>query len=57
MRADFWAGLSDWLRDRVAREAMIAPRDLKLFTATDDPDEVVRVVSAGARLQGLQAAA
>jgi uncharacterized protein (TIGR00730 family) len=57
VRAAFWAGMTDWLRDRLAADAMISPVDLELFTATDDPDEVVALVRAGARRQGLQLAA
>jgi uncharacterized protein (TIGR00730 family) len=57
VRTAFWAGMTDWLRDRLAADAMIAPADLELFTATDDPDEVVALVRAGARRQGLQLAA
>jgi uncharacterized protein (TIGR00730 family) len=53
----FWAGLVDWLRDRLAANALIAPSDLGLFTTTDDPDEVVGVVKRGAERQGLQPAA
>jgi uncharacterized protein (TIGR00730 family) len=57
VRTAFWAGMTDWLRDRLAADAMIAPADLELFTATDDPDEVLALVRAGARRQGLQLAA
>jgi uncharacterized protein (TIGR00730 family) len=57
VRAGFWAGMIDWLRDRLAAEAMIAPADLDLFTGTDDPDEVVAIVRHGAERQGLQLAA
>jgi uncharacterized protein (TIGR00730 family) len=53
----FWAGMTDWLRDRLAADGMIAPADLDLFTTTDDPDEVVALVRAGAARQGLQLAA
>jgi uncharacterized protein (TIGR00730 family) len=52
----FWAGLVDWLRERLAANALIAPADLELFTTTDDPDEVVGVVKRGAERQGLQPA-
>jgi uncharacterized protein (TIGR00730 family) len=54
---DYWAGITTWLRERVAAEAMIAPADLDLFTTTDDPDEVVAIVCRGAERQGLQLAA
>ena len=50
-------GLIDWLRDRLVAEGKIAPADLDLFTVTDDPDEVVALVRAGAQRQGLQLAA
>jgi uncharacterized protein (TIGR00730 family) len=53
----FWAGLVDWLRDRLAADALIASSDLELFAATDDPDEVVALVRSGAQRQGLQSAA
>lgn len=53
MRSEFWAGLHEWLHDRVAHEGFIAPHDLDLFTVTDDPDEVVALVRTGARDQGL----
>jgi uncharacterized protein (TIGR00730 family) len=57
LRPSFWAGMTDWLRERLAADGMIAPADLDLLTATDDPDEVVALVRAGARRQGLQLAA
>jgi uncharacterized protein (TIGR00730 family) len=57
LRPSFWAGMTDWLRERLAADGMIAPADLDLLTATDDPDEVLALVRAGARRQGLQLAA
>jgi uncharacterized protein (TIGR00730 family) len=57
VRSEFWSGLVDWLRDRLAANAFIAPADLELLTTTDDPDEVVWVVKRGAERQGLQPAA
>jgi uncharacterized protein (TIGR00730 family) len=57
MRTAFWSGLTDWLRDRLAAEATIAPADVDLLKATDDPDEVVEIVRSGAARQGLQVAA
>ena len=49
--------MTDWLRERLAAEATIAPADLDLFASTDDPDEVVAIVRRGAERQGLQLAA
>jgi uncharacterized protein (TIGR00730 family) len=55
VRAEFWAGLRAWLEERLAALGMIAPKDLDLLSVTDDPDEVVALVRAGARRQGLAA--
>jgi uncharacterized protein (TIGR00730 family) len=52
----FWAGLVDWVRDRLAADALIAPADLELLATTDEPDEVVAIVKRGAERQGLQPA-
>lgn len=41
---EYWQGLADWLRDRVAGEGKIATTDLELFTVTDSPREAVAVV-------------
>jgi len=46
MGHSYWDGLVDWLRSTVLKEGKIAPRDLDLFTVTDDPHEAVRLVSA-----------
>jgi hypothetical protein len=37
MGTDYWRGLVDWLRARMAEEGKIAPTDLDLFLLTDDP--------------------
>jgi uncharacterized protein (TIGR00730 family) len=57
VRSSYWAGLSEWLRERLLADGMIAPSDLDLLTVTDDPDEVVSRVRTGAQRQGLQLAA
>jgi uncharacterized protein (TIGR00730 family) len=44
--SSYWAGLVDWLRDTVLKEGKISPIDLEIFTVTDDPDEVAKVVKA-----------
>ena len=49
--------MTDWLRDRLAADGMIAPADLDLLIETDEPDEVVALVRAGAQRQGIQLAA
>ena len=42
--AQYWAGLVDWLKERVAGEGKIATTDLLLFTVTDSPREAVVTV-------------
>ena len=41
----YWSGLLAWLKETVAREGKIDNKDLLLFQITDDPQEVVRVIS------------
>jgi uncharacterized protein (TIGR00730 family) len=57
LRSSFWGGMTDWLRERLAGDGLIAPGDLDLLSQTDEPDEVVALVRAGAQRQGLQRAA
>jgi hypothetical protein len=39
MGLDYWGGLMDWMRDRMAGEGKISPADLDLVFLTDDPAE------------------
>ena len=43
--SEYWGGLIDWLRERVVREGKISPEDLGLYHLTDEPAEVVRIIS------------
>jgi uncharacterized protein (TIGR00730 family) len=38
---DYWAGLLDWMRERMLGEGLIAPEDLELFHVTDDVADAV----------------
>jgi len=49
----YWGGLVEWLEARVAGEGKVATEDLKIFNVTDDPAEVVRLVTE-ARARRLQ---
>jgi uncharacterized protein (TIGR00730 family) len=49
---EWWSGLIDWARERLAGEAMISPDDLELMRCTDDPAEIVAIMQAGAERQG-----
>jgi predicted Rossmann-fold nucleotide-binding protein len=44
MSRDYWGGLLDWLRHRVAAEGKIDLEDIDLLHLTDDPTEAVRVI-------------
>jgi uncharacterized protein (TIGR00730 family) len=44
---DYWRGLVDWLRERVAKEKKISPTDLDLFMMTDSPEEAAACVIHG----------
>jgi uncharacterized protein (TIGR00730 family) len=48
----YWHGLFEWMRERLVAEGMVKPADIDLMRCTDDPDEVVAIVEAGARRQG-----
>ena len=43
---DYWSGLLGWLRDTVAVEGKISPRDIDLMLVTDDPAECVKHIQA-----------
>ncbi|MGH2898021.1 MAG: TIGR00730 family Rossman fold protein, partial [Solirubrobacteraceae bacterium] len=49
---EYWSGLLDWLRERVAADGKIDLRDLDLLCCTDDLDEVVARVLRAAEEQG-----
>jgi uncharacterized protein (TIGR00730 family) len=55
----FWGGLMDWIKDTLLPSGKISPADPELFQLTDDPDEVVRIITQahGARERELEEAA
>ncbi len=44
--SSYWAGLVDWLHNRVAAAGYIAPEDAECLIVTDSVDEVLRIVQA-----------
>ena len=48
MGRDYWAGLLEWIRERMLAEGKIDAGDLELFTVTDDPAEVVEIMAGAA---------
>jgi uncharacterized protein (TIGR00730 family) len=53
--SEWWAGMLDWMRQRMLDTAKLGPDDLDLIHVTDDPHEVVDVICRGAERQGLAA--
>ncbi len=45
----YYAGLLDWIRDRLLAEGMINESDFDLLVVTDDPAEVVRIIQTSSR--------
>lgn len=43
---EFWAGIIDWIKSTMLSEGNISEKDLDIFTITDDPDEVLRIVES-----------
>jgi len=42
---DYWRGLIHWLKNTMLTEGCISPEDLRLFTISDDPDEIVEAAT------------
>jgi uncharacterized protein (TIGR00730 family) len=42
--SDYWAGLRQWIRDRVLAEGKISPEDLDLMVVTDDIQDAADIV-------------
>jgi uncharacterized protein (TIGR00730 family) len=38
----YWAGLVDWMRERLIHDGMVSPRELSLVRVMDDVDDIVR---------------
>ena len=43
---DYWAGLIDWMRDRLLAEGMISAGDIDLLHVVDTPEEAVEIVKS-----------
>jgi uncharacterized protein (TIGR00730 family) len=49
---DYWSGMTEWLRGRVAGEGKILTTDLDLFHVTDSAPEAVAIISAARDRRG-----
>ena len=47
--SEFWSGLVGWLQERALSDGLISEADLDLFTVTDSPAEVCRIVEGSWR--------
>jgi hypothetical protein len=50
----FWAGLIDWMRDRLVSEGMIAAADIDLMQVIDEPADIVAAIFAFYEGHGFQ---
>jgi uncharacterized protein (TIGR00730 family) len=45
MGSDYWEGLIDWMKKQMLKEHhYISPKDLKVFTVVDEPEEAVKII-------------
>jgi uncharacterized protein (TIGR00730 family) len=44
MGTEYWAGLVDWMGNRLVEAGKISPHDMDLIEVTDDPDRVVEIM-------------
>lgn len=42
--SEFWAGLVDWIKEKLLSEKRISPEDMDIFQVTDDPESIVKAV-------------
>jgi uncharacterized protein (TIGR00730 family) len=40
----YWAGLLDWMQERLIQDGMVSPRELSLLRVMDDVDDIVRFI-------------
>jgi uncharacterized protein (TIGR00730 family) len=43
--SDFWAGLVDWIKDKLLGSGNISPEDMSMFRVLDDADDVVNYLT------------
>jgi uncharacterized protein (TIGR00730 family) len=45
MASDYWDGLIDWMKKKMLKEHHhISPKDLKVFTVVDKPEDAVKII-------------
>jgi uncharacterized protein (TIGR00730 family) len=48
--SDYWSGLVDWIKARLLEGKLISPGDMDIFTLTDDPEDILKIVKDVAAL-------
>lgn len=41
---DFWTGLLEWMKDKLAGRALVSPGDFRWLSIVDEPDEVMQII-------------
>ncbi len=41
---DFWKSFESFINEQLVTKGMISPEDTKLYTITDDEDEIMRLI-------------
>lgn len=44
MNKDFWGGLVDWIKNALAANGLISPKDMDLFSLVDTPEQALEIV-------------
>ena len=44
MGSEYWKGLIDWMKEKMLKEECILPKDLNVFSISDDPQEVAKII-------------
>jgi uncharacterized protein (TIGR00730 family) len=42
--SEYWAGLVDWIKEKLLAEKRISPQDIEIIQVMDDPEEIVKAV-------------
>jgi uncharacterized protein (TIGR00730 family) len=50
--AKYWTPLENWVKETMLTEGCVSEGDLDLFTITDDPEEVAKIIEDNCRAQG-----
>lgn len=51
--SSYWTPMVAWLKDTMLGECCISKEDMDIFTVTDDPEEVAKIIEGNCRAQGL----